>query len=171
MRILVVHSFDISKVGFYSVQRINSDETVEEPEYENFKSRMKDGGKKESQLKEIEDIIINIGHNGATEHYFRKEGKQARAIPPLSVQLWGSDGITEFGLRLYCIKVTEEVVILLNGDMKLEKDPAKCPNCQLHFEFANDVAKAFFHGLYSNKSIFIEGMEIQVDSDELILKV
>ena len=171
MRISVVHSFDLGKVGFYSIQKINADESVDDVEYDNFKSRMKDGGKKEYQLSEIENIIIQIGQNGATEDYFRKEGKQARAIPPRSVELWGSDGVTEFGLRLYCLRVTDKVVILLNGDMKLEKDPAACPNCQEHFEFANAVAKSFFDGVYRNRTIFIEGKEIQVHTDELILKI
>ena len=76
---------------------------------------------------------------GANEKYFRHE-KEAHALAGkkmLSELGWEED---EYCLRLYCIRWTSEIVVLLNGGCKTAQSAQQCPNVSNHFDFANQVA-------------------------------
>lgn len=103
-----------------------------------------------------------ILYDGSTEDYFRSE-RSAEALPPHWAKFKDSDGITDFGLRLYCIRVSAEILILLNGDRKTTQSPLDCSKCKPHFEFANKIADAFYEAKHVNKEIEIDGQEINFD--------
>jgi hypothetical protein len=44
------------------------------------------------------------------------------------------------GIRLYGIRLSSNVLILLNGDIKTNQNPRECPNVRNHFLFANRLA-------------------------------
>lgn len=154
---------DSLKVGFYSVQ----DVSITQPtEYNDFRRRMlADGGKKQRQLGEIDKFIERIGKNGASPDFFRTEGV-ADALPPTRFRFFDSDGVKDMGLRNYCIVPSQDIVILLNGDLKTTQNPRDCPNCGKHFDFANDVAKSFYEALYVDKAIELDGKYINILTDE-----
>ena len=87
-------------------------------------------------------LIQEIGDKyGAAPEQFRDERK-AEALPPESFQYFGQDDIDPnnlFGLRLYCLRLSESVVILFNGDLKTAQRVDDCTNCKRHFQLANRI--------------------------------
>ena len=53
----------------------------------------------------------------------------------------------KFGLRLYCIRANQSVVILLNGDLKTAQKASDCNKCKKHFDMANRIAARIHDGL------------------------
>ena len=148
----------------YSVEIVNSDNTIDINEFEKFTDKMKtSGGRDARQLQEIEELIREITEEeGCHEGMFRREGI-FRAIPSHahSNRFWDSDGITHFGLRLYCVRVTDDILILLNGCSKNTQSPIDVEsNCEEEFHFAKKFSEAFFDGLRVNNKITYEGREL-----------
>ena len=81
--------------------------------------------------------IRRIQWRGAHPSLFKFE-ENADALPkvPDEVKILNED---DWGVRLYCIRVNEGLVILLNGDIKTEEDPNKCPNVKHHFNRARKI--------------------------------
>lgn len=48
----------------------------------------------------------------------------------------------DFGLRLYCIHLNRELVVLLNGGIKTANNPLDCANVKEHFLRAKKIAVA-----------------------------
>lgn len=156
----------------YSVEVINNDGTCDVNEFEKFRNSMiLSGGRDKRQLIEVEALIQEVVEiTGATESMFRSEGI-FRAIPshPDKYRFWQSDGETHFGLRLYCVIVSEQVLILLNGCSKTHQKVKKCPNCKSPFEFAEKFSMAFFDALNVNHKIGLEGRDIYYEDENWIL--
>ena len=113
---------------------------------------------------EINRFIENIGKkHGAQERFFKREGFAER-LPPATYRFLDSDGETDFGLRLYCVRISEEVVILLNGDRKIAQSIKDCLNCKPHFDFANKISDAIYEAT-KNDEIEIDGFDILMDDD------
>lgn len=55
-------------------------------------------------------FVEQILSNGALERYFRREGKMNDSVEALPV--------LKSKLRLYCLRLTDKILILGNGDMK-----------------------------------------------------
>ena len=113
-------------------------------------------------------VIDAIGYlvKGAEECLFRFEDA-AHALPPNIGQArrkLGIEIITDSALRLYCIRLTERVVILINGGVKTTDKALKCPNVRNHFRLAQSVAKAI-DGLLVD-GIKIVGKEIINETGE-----
>src|SRR5688500_17022902 len=98
--------------------------------------------KDKRQLSEINRFIQQIGEEYGAEDQFFKRERYAERLPPPNYRFIDSDGETDFGLRLYCLKLSESVVILLNGDRKTAQKIQDCPNCYPHFLFANKLSDA-----------------------------
>ena len=107
-------------------------------EFMDFQIRMKQ--LHPTQLGELNNLIFEIGDKyGAYPEQFRDERK-ADALPPEYFQYLGLDDIdpsNKFGLRLYCLRLNESVVILFNGDLKTTQKADDCSNCRKHFQLAN----------------------------------
>lgn len=114
------------------------------------------------QLGMILQFIKDIGKRyGAREAHFRHE-RTADALPPPYYIQPGKPN--KYGLRLYCIRLSEQVVILLNGDLKIENNPENCPNCRRHFRFANTLARKLDEAM-RNKELLVAGRELHMDDD------
>lgn len=138
---MLIEIVPISSLRFHSVQyytvRIEGHKTSE---FRDFRDRMNnDTDRKE--LNEIERYIKIIGKKGARPHHFRDEGA-ADGLPPPYHQFIETDDPDDYGLRLYCIRLTPSVVILLNGDRKTALKVKDCKNCYPHFELARKIANA-----------------------------
>ena len=99
----------------------------------------------------------NMGNlYGASSDYFREEGL-AQAIPP-------GIGITHkhCTLRLYCLRMSHKVVILLDGGAKTKQKAQDCPIVGPHFVMANLLAAALWKALDNGLIAFDE-------KDDLVL--
>jgi hypothetical protein len=140
-------------------------------EFDDFLYRMMQVGRYRIELQKLNSRIDTIGEKfGAFPKFFRHERK-AEALPGNDYHYFevNDEGDEEYGLRLYCLRLTNEVVLLLNGGMKTEYDPENCPNCRKHFRFANQVARAISKDIESG-TISIHDKKIRMD-DEYYLEL
>ena len=49
------------------------------------------------------------------------------------------ENIDDFGIRLYCIYLRDDLIILLNGDKKTKHKPEDCKNVKDHFKRAEKI--------------------------------
>lgn len=117
----------------------------------------------------IAKIIDGIGglKKGAESRLFRFEDA-AHALPPKvkdAGQVLDIEVIVDSELRLYCIRLTNEAVILLNGAVKTKEAALDCPNVKSHFRLAQSVAKAI-DKLLGDHDIRVENGVIINSSEE-----
>ncbi|WEK36983.1 MAG: hypothetical protein P0Y53_05660 [Candidatus Pseudobacter hemicellulosilyticus] len=105
-------------------------------------------------------IIEEIRKRGAKEYYFKPEGP-AKALPRVTELVKNRNKI-DFGIRLYCILVSESLVILLNGGIKTKRNPRDCPNLCTHFDRAIKIAERLQKGLKEGL-IYISEQGIQLE--------
>lgn len=128
---------NFEKVMYYTVQL----EGKEISEFRDFQQRLSLTERDRLELNEIRVYIQQIGMKwGAKPSHFRNE-READGLPP-SYHFFETEGTEDFGLRLYCIRLCDEIVILLNGDRKTQQKAQACTNCKVHFELANKIARS-----------------------------
>ncbi|MEC3879336.1 hypothetical protein [Parapedobacter sp. 10938] len=114
------------------------------------------------QLGKILQYIKEIGDKyGARKEHFKHE-RSADALPPPYYIQPGKPN--RYGLRLYCIRLSNGIVVLLNGDLKTENNPEGCPNCRRHFRFANALARKLDEAIRT-KDIILNGKELGMGDD------
>ncbi len=91
------------------------------------------------ELQILYAVINQIQFRGAKHFFFKPEGS-ANALPRVD-QVTIDANKEDLGIRLYCIRLTDHVLVLLNGDIKTTNKPKDCPNVKLHFENAIKIAK------------------------------
>ena len=94
------------KCTLYSIQIL----TEEEAEYERFYNRFKEDAVFNEDLMRITDLIDRIANFGAFERLFRPEGKMSDRVVALP--------IIKSKLRLYCLRLSDGILILGNGGVK-----------------------------------------------------
>ncbi|MPL55246.1 hypothetical protein SDC9_00716 [bioreactor metagenome] len=152
VRLIEIQKF--KKVTYYSVileEELNSDE---DSLFEIFINKHTKENK--TKLSHILSWIKIIGNQyGAREDIFRPE-HLANALPPKGKDrepTFLEDGETEANnLRLYCLRVNENVVFLFNGDIKTAKKAQDCKNVEPHFRLANILTKKI-NELFISKEI------------------
>ena len=152
-KLIYVSHYD--KVTYYSIEIIESREHEITSPSTLFDEFIAENKINKEKLQHILDWIEEIGDKyGAKQQFFRNE-KKASALPP-DTQLPLEPYYYEQGkkkgnnLRLYCIRINEHVVILLNGGIKSTKKAQDCPNVSASFELANKLAKAIEKSLHKN---------------------
>ena len=146
------------KVNFYTLVRVSEDEDDDNEisETEDFFSRFENIKEFENDIEILVYWIQKIGAKiGAKEHLFRPE-EHANALPPPTKYLRiGAVG----KLRLYCIRINNEIVILVNGAEKTANSIQDCPNVLPKFRFANAMGKQITK-LILDKELKIEGKNL-----------
>ena len=94
------------KCTLYSIQFLTEDEA----EYERFYNRFKEDAVFNEDLMRITDLIDRIANFGAFERLFRTEGKMSDRVVALP--------IIKSKLRLYCLRLSDGILILGNGGVK-----------------------------------------------------
>jgi hypothetical protein len=128
-----IHEFSLRNVAFYTVQLGVNDIT----EFESFVN--KDFPNHAEEVSIIYNVIDEIQKRGAKDIFFKQNEGPAHALPIVTKQIMDSNK-SDFGLRLYCIRLTETLVILLNGGIKTNLNPEVCKNVQQHFKRAIKIA-------------------------------
>ncbi len=99
----------------YSLQFLNESET----EFEKFVSKFTNDADYDEDYSRIAGLVSRIARSGALERYFRPEGTMSDSVMALPV--------TRSKLRLYCLRLSDKILILGNGDVKrtrrYEDDP------------------------------------------------
>ena len=159
----LLDDLDFAKTAFYTVKVQGKALT----EFEDFCKRMSASKKTKRQLGELNKQIENIGNlYGALDFQFKRENFAER-LPSPTYHFFDSDGEADFGIRLYCVRLNDEAVILLNGDLKTAKKVKDCPNCKPHFDLANKLSNTIYNAK-KNDDIEIDGRYILVEDDYLL---
>ena len=95
-----------SAVGLFSITFEGDNLT----EFRKFIEKFKDDAVRSKELNVILTEIGRIQQNGALERYFRYEGKMRDHVMALPV--------LRSGLRLYCLRMSDSVLIVGNGGVK-----------------------------------------------------
>lgn len=97
-------------------------------------------------------ITESIGNRyGATDDFFDRAENKAQALPP-KPKRWVEEikdlGIN-FPLRLYCYRVTEQIVVLFNGGIKDAHSAQESKNLSMKFYEAQTFVKKIEEALQS----------------------
>ncbi|MEN9458527.1 MAG: hypothetical protein RL135_1105 [Bacteroidota bacterium] len=130
LKFIRIEELSTRLVGFYTVQV----EGEVLSEFEKFDAKTFSENQKD--FDRIYSILLRMGEREAKPYYFRTENG-ANAIPGLrDVSNEEIEKSPDYGIRLYCVRLTNNLVILLNGDVKTHLKPKQCPNVRKHFDFA-----------------------------------
>lgn len=157
---VIIEEFsDFERVKFYTAKIEDEENEETESETDEFISRFDD-----EENKHFEELLIllnsieEIGKRGALQRYFRPE-ESAEALPSPKGTNLGIIIPANTQLRLYCIRINDEIVILLNGGVKTENTAQDCPNISSYFRFANSLSKKITQ-LIITKDITIKEKEL-----------
>lgn len=81
-----------------------------ESEFEKFIAKFRDDSEYSEDYARIAAFITRIARTGALERYFRNEGKMSDSVVALPV--------TSSKLRLYCLRLSDKILVLGNGGVK-----------------------------------------------------
>lgn len=104
VELLLVNSSD--SCTMYTIQFLSDDKS----EFEKFVSKFRNDAVLNTDFQTIMRFIEQILTNGALERYFRPEGKIRDSVVALP--------ILKSKLRLYCLRLTDKILVLGNGDVK-----------------------------------------------------
>ena len=95
-----------------------------------------------SVKEDLEHLVIwlsLIGRKyGAKIPFFRNEASAQALPPPMSMMI---KEVIVNDLRLYCLRINDEIVILANGGIKKSQKVQDSPDLISHFRFANIMSK------------------------------
>jgi hypothetical protein len=104
VELLLVNSSD--SCTMYTIQFLSDDKS----EFEKFISKFRNDAELNPDFQAIMRFMEQILSNGALERYFRREGKMNDSVVALPV--------LKSKLRLYCLRLTDKILILGNGGVK-----------------------------------------------------
>ena len=143
-----ISEFSYKNVDFYTLffgeNKLTEFEIFLDKEFPNHKS----------EIELMFNALESMQSIGAKSYFFKDE-QNANAIPVVPTAIMDANK-DDFGIRLYCIRLTDSLVILINGDIKTHKNPSMCPNVKSHFENALKIAKKLDKLLFNNEINFQE---------------
>lgn len=121
-------------VDFYTVRLDDQDLT----EIEKFDD--KDFPDHSEEVEVLYNIVKRISRTKARIHYFKTNEGAANALPLVANEIMDSNKV-DWGVRLYCVRLTDYLVILLNGGIKTKKNAQHCKSVGEYFSTADKIAK------------------------------
>jgi len=151
-----LEEFSFRFIQYYSVKFEDKDIN----EFEDFLVKHQDNEKIREEFNDLFSWLEKLGEEiGAEPEYFRHEQK-AEALPPplkfLEIEY-------KFNLRLYCMRISHNCVILFNGGIK-SKYADKAQDCSVvgpKFRQANDIAR-IIERMNINDTENLDGLEIEL---------
>ena len=142
------------QVAYYTF----SVEGRDQSEADAFFARFEKDEKVVTDLNLLVAWIQEIGQRrGAQPRYFRFENDASALPPPARIMAELGDGYCQ--LRLYCVRLTDQVVILANGGRKTGRTVQDSPDLMVKFRFANKMANQLME-LIAQGEIIIQGKQI-----------
>lgn len=166
--LLIEKLYCFQRVCFYTV-RFDDEELSET---EKFIARILDTPNLEREYGVEMDTLIAvlefIGEvRGAQSKYFRMENN-AEALPPPRGTLEAVQLDIDNRLRLYCVRLSDEVVILLGGGIKTANSVQDSPDVRMHFHLAQRIASALDNA-FREQRLRLVGTDIFCDDEERLL--
>lgn len=90
----------------YTIQFLSD----EQNEFEKFIAKFRNNAELNPDFQAIMRFVEQIIDNGALERYLRREGKMNDSVVALPV--------LKSKLRLYCLRLTDKILVIGNGDVK-----------------------------------------------------
>lgn len=151
------------RVAYYTLQV----EGREQSETDSFFTRFEQEELLARDLNLLVAWIQEIGQRrGAKARYFRFENAASALPPPARIMAELGNDYCQF--RLYCIRLSDEVVILANGGRKVSQTVQNSPELMTHFRFANKIAQQLMV-LSQSGDLLLDGKQIlEVEGIELI---
>lgn len=97
--------------------------------------------------------------HGAQSTYFDNDRSTEKLPYCCFIEMGKSD---PHGIRIYCLRISDTILLVLNGDQRTELHIEDCPNCYTHFEFAKKLDGIFDQAIREGK------IRIDVETKTLI---
>lgn len=117
-------------------------------ETDKFYAKFKDDPQYKPALQELTALIFDVigDQMGARGEFFTRHENKATALPPGKVEALGLK-YPNFPLRLYCYRVSDNIVILFNGGPKTADTAQKSERLNVYFQdaqnFSDRIVEAF----------------------------
>ncbi len=144
-------------VSLYSIKFNGEDKT----EFERFMQDFKDNSELNEDFQRIIYAVSKILENGALERYFRPEGGYGDGVCAIPIQ--------SGQLRLYCLRISDQILIIGNGNVKRTRTTQEDPLLQGYVITLQKFDKLIRAGI-RNGVLSIEEKEI-VGSEGRIFEV
>jgi hypothetical protein len=166
--VIIEELYHFRRVCFYTV-RFDGEELSET---EKFIARILDTPELEREYGTEMDTLIAILEflgdvRGAQQKYFRQENR-AEALPPPRGAVEALYLDIDNRLRLYCVRLSDEVVVLFGGGIKTASAVQDSPDVRMHFQLAQRIARALDEVLHDGHWKVV-GTEIFSDGQERLL--
>lgn len=115
-----------NKVNFYTLQFNGEDAEVDK-----FFNQFPEGGDYDEDIDTIIKWIDEIGNRGAMERYFRPEAKRNDNVWAIPIET--------ANLRLYVIRLSDQIVILGNGGLKTTRTYNQDPILNAHVKLLQTI--------------------------------
>lgn len=132
--------YTFKKVTYYTIRL--EDELLSETE--KFISRFEFHPQYQNDFESILGLLVILGNEkGAKSRFFRDESA-AQALPPEIREALRENWVQfiDAGLRLFCLRLSDEVVILMNGGIKSSQKTSDSPDLISKFRFAQQISKS-----------------------------
>jgi hypothetical protein len=124
-----------NKVNFYTFQ-FEGDEMTET---EKFFTKFEKEEQFSDDLNNMAVWLFILGQRySAKKEFFRFEGAASALPPPKSKMI---NEVIVNDLRLYCLRISDKIVILANGGIKSSQTVQGSPDLMPHFRFVNVMSK------------------------------
>lgn len=134
-------------VNFYSIHL----DDKELSELERFFEKFPVGSRYDEDIDTIIAWLDHIGENGALERYFRYEGKYGDGVSAIPIET--------NHLRLYCIRLSNKILIFGNGGLKDCSTWQQSDTLSSYVETLLDTSR-FISSRLSNGTIYLVDKEI-----------
>ena len=156
-------------VTFYTVRN----HSAKENETDKFIDKFIDDVENKTFLQEIFNIVSEeIGDkHGARQYFFTRHERNVTALPPIKVTIneitinWYNNP-----LRLYCLRLSNNIVILFNGDLKTAQTAQDGKTSMTFYEansYAHIIDEARNDGTITIKGRNIVSFDNEIDNIEL----
>jgi hypothetical protein len=170
-----MHTFVVEKwddegreVTFYTVRKDGAKET----ETDKFFLKFEHDPQYRSSVQELATFILDAmgDHLGAREEFFRFENSASALPPPPRSVRNLSFNFEGFPLRLYCMRLSNRLVVLMNGGVKSSQAAQDSKDLSMKLIEANSFAKAIDKALWE-KSLWIgaSGRTLECDDEEIFI--
>lgn len=163
----IEEAIQYKKVTYYTVKFENQDYS----EFEKFILKHQRDATVHNEYHDLLSLIQRLGEElGAKQHYFSRKEKKAEALPPdwksLSTRERKLHVTYQHNLRLYCMRISDEIVFLFNGGVKTPGPitAQQCKNVRQFFRMANELAEVIERAIIE-KDIIPSGLTLEFEDD------
>lgn len=138
--VLKIWDDETSLVTFYTVHRAGEAESETDQFYLKFQNHPQYG----DALQELNALLFDtMGEEfGASKYFFSRHENAATALPPSKVRIYELTlEYPGFPLRLYCYRISDQLVVLFNGDVKNVGKVQESPRLSMLFHQANHYVR------------------------------